>query len=868
MISYHENKPASLKNSRALAPFSVALELVVLYTLATLGSGPGRTLSSPAVSAAGIAPWNELVQDRTRFATVYQVSDTTRAVRISTDPVHYQDQNGQWQNIDTRVTASTEPGYRFQMTQDDYQAYFKGDSSSPYLARYVAKGGQVDFGINPQQPWGTLNDATPTAVGNTVQYDNIYPGIDLRYTLSSREMLEEFVISRPAVATRIGQIEKRFSVQGVAWKSMPDGSIAFFQPGGPALWSVPRPVMYELNHPQNENYGLHYEIVQENGYYDLVKVVDPAGKAWLAGPQRQFPVVVDDTTVLNDHSLAGGEGVIATNLTTYTRPTNVSKLVVGKLPTDGLTYRAFLEWDTSPIPANVSIQSVGIYFHVANGYGTGNLVNVQKLNNPISSYPDDSAHNKQLYDDIASSEVYAVNLNLFQNPSDMVLPLGYASYPYNTIVGDLQAKVATHSAFGIGLVGSNETNAFASILGSGDTTSPDDHPALVVFYRGIDGGATPIIRPLRNGFFDGKYYWVFLRSDYAPTTGQFYFYSADGKTWTQGGQLSASGNQHHGEWYNSGTVFAAFANTIVGAYTDLYFRKGTVSDTPSPTITWGNPIPVLVATRNPTTDGYDFPTVVQDSNGNCWITTRHVTPSTTGIDIVKSTDSTCTAWNPPTVLLAPTTNGGDSGVGAYVVPLTHGKLYVVFKNLNALEGLLYDGTAWSSPQMIDSNAAFGVYSQGMSIVASGDIVHLVYIGGDGSLKYNAWNNGWGTAITLDAGGTFWSPGLSWDTGDNSLYVAYRASSSHDNPDGTVYYKRGSAPYTINNWGPAIRITSSSYSPETIFGAASPGSTSPWSLSTNYSSNGVHFAIFVDGAFGLQFAPLLPTFQLYLPFIAR
>lgn len=812
----------------------------------------------------------EIVSQRSRFAKVYQVSDDQRMMRLSTDPIHYRDANGNWQEINTRVVASTDHNSDFQMTANDYHAYFKTASTSPFLVRYQANGSEIQFGIDQHQTWGELNAATAQASGNTVLYKDIYSGVDLRYELSPSQMLEEFIVADKSLASKIAQVQKRFLVKDATWKMEADGSVVFYNSTTEKIWSVPQPVLYEQGNTQNRNYGVHFEVTAENGYYDLVKVIEPAGQSWLNDPQRQFPVVIDDTVVLNDNNLAGGEGFVKTDFMNYQRRTNQTQLLIGQVPTDTLTYRAFLEWDTSAIPKNIQVQSVGLYFQPTQPYGDGNTVTVKQLTQPISSYPDDDQNNQQLYNDLGSANNYAVGLFQFQNYKGTVLPLGYDAYKLTTVVQDLQNKIGTGAPFGIGLVGTNETNAYTAMLASGDMTHPDQHPALIIFYGGIKGESTPIIRPLRNSFFDGKYYWAFFRNGYVPTTGQFYYYSPDGRTWTEAGQLSTSGNQHHSEWYDPAThtVLAAYAVQIVGAYTDMYFQIGQVSDTPTPNITWGNPTVLFQATRNPTTDGYDFPSAILDSNRNCWVLTRHVTVSTSGIEIKKSTDSTCSAWGSTTVLLAQTANGGDSGVGGYVVPLTNGKVYVVYKNLNTLQGTLYDGSTWSAPETIDSNAAFGVYSQGMSMVAVGDVVHLLYIGGDGSLKYNSRSANWGTPITLDSSATFWSPGLSLNTSTYSFYAVYRKASGNDLARGGVYYKIGTSPYALNNWSAAKTITSSSYSPETLVGAAAPGAASPWSLSTNYSGNGVNFALFVDGAYGLSFAPLGSTQTLYLPLILR
>lgn len=850
-----------------LAVLAILVRLALLGCLAILVGGPGA--SSPVIIPSPVGDnWCEIISERSRFAKVYEGPDDTRMMRISPDPVHYRDEHQSWQEINTRIVASANAD-ALEMTRNDYRVYFQSESTAPYLVRFETRDGEVEFGLDEQQSWGRLEEVRAESSGNSVSYRNLFPGIDLSYTLSASQMTEELVVRDRAFVGGLSRVQKRFTARGVSGSVEPDGSVGFYNASGERTWTIPRPVLYELDSRQTDNHGIHFEMVARDGYFELVKVIDPAGIAWLNDPQRRFPVVVDDTVTLNDGYLAGGTGYVQCGLSRCSRRTDHANVAVGRIPALGLTYRSFLEWDTSVIPRDAVIQSVGVYFHVSFPYGLLDTVAIKQLPSPVSSYANDSAHNQELFDDLGAAADYIPRLYLWGRPDDLILSLGTDISQPNLALADLSSRIASGAPFGVGLVGSNETDAFAMLVASANTDSPGDHPALIVTFKSVKGSVAPMIRPLRNTFFDGQYYWMFFRVADNAQYGQYYYYSADGRHWTEAGRLSSSGNQHHGEWYSPpNTVFAAFANEVIGPASDLYFAKGTLSYHPSPDILWGTPAALFKATRNPTTDSYDFPSVSQDSTGKCWVLTRHMTTNTAGLEIVHSTDSSCSAWASPTTLLEPTDNGGDSGVGAYVVPLDNGRVYVVYKNLRSLEGKLYDGTSWASAaEVIESNAAFGVYSQGMSIVSGGSSVQLAYIAGDGSLTFRSWNGAWGDALTLDEEGTFWSPSLSLDLSDNSLFVVYRKGSDKNRGNGTVYSRRGAPPYGAGDWSAPVVVRAGSYSPQPVFGAGSPGSTSPWSVSTNYSGNGRNFAMFVDGVYGLEFSSLHLS-QTYLPLISR
>jgi len=100
-------------------------------------------------------------------------------------------------------------------------------------------------------------------------------------------LLEEFIVKNPMA---LSSVEQHFTLKGVEY-TMED-SFVFFYNGEDLVFSIPRPVMYELNNPLKTSYGLHYEIVQGKDHYILKKVIDDL--SWLKS--AQYPVVIDSTT--------------------------------------------------------------------------------------------------------------------------------------------------------------------------------------------------------------------------------------------------------------------------------------------------------------------------------------------------------------------------------------------------------------------------------------------------------------------------------------------------------------------------------------------------------------------------------------------
>ena len=168
-----------------------------------------------------------------------------------------------------------------------YEAFFKDDIAEDYSIRFQLKGAWISYKLEDQF-LGKVSKVKGVPEGNVIWYYNVFPNIDIRYTVYGDLLLEEFIVLKP---TPVSVIEQSFQVHGVEYELHEDGSIGFYS-GETLVFSVPQPVMYELGNPQEKSYGLHYEIVQKGNGYLLRKVIDDI--QWLK--TAKYPVVIDSST--------------------------------------------------------------------------------------------------------------------------------------------------------------------------------------------------------------------------------------------------------------------------------------------------------------------------------------------------------------------------------------------------------------------------------------------------------------------------------------------------------------------------------------------------------------------------------------------
>jgi len=823
-----------------------ALALGIAYWV--IGRGPSALPPDPYTAwAASVRPRQEVVQARGRFSKVFQVAPDMTMLRLSSEPIHFRNTAGEWEEIDLTVqSAPPEAEYGLEATHNEAQVFFKKQAvGSGYLVKYAARGGEVEFGVEAEQSWGKLQSVQAQVQGHEVLYPDLFPGVDLRYELSPSHLWEEFVVHDAAAAHEITALEKRFRARNVAWP-MEDGAILFTQPGsGEVLWRVPRPVMYERGNPEVKSYGLHYELEEREGYVLLRKVIDPDGIAWLRDSSRRFPLAIDATVDLSDQALttgtadAGyGDGYVRkdTNSSTncqdtatfYNRIDSQSTNYIGcYLPsTTASVYRAFFEWNTTAVNGVTDItgkiQAVGVYLNGIHAYN--NEVVFTQLSGRPSSYSTAEA----LWTAIGTGLEYLHGASLAANFNYLTL----GCKPTNTTtsacisdraITDLQNGLQVNGGqnlFSFGMKGRDEThlNIYGSYTAKEDTGSPGNKPDLVVFYKGIAGATDEPNRPLRNVLWDGSKYWVWYNTS-DPIGVEYAYLDPAVGTWTRVGNLSQQdstiSSKHHALWYDADNnkVYLAYhaktgSSSLVG---DLKLLIGTIQST---SITWSTARTVFQS--DDSTEGYDFPSIFKNTTtGYCWAASRYGVPPTSPdtsipykIRVVRSSSSTndCATWPDQTsyqdVLQGTATAMADFlAIGGYIVPWSTDRAYVVVKDHqydadpDPLLGSLCTntGTCPTAAESIDTDTGKGVYMFGLSVLGINDEVHLAYI--DCATDCNAVEGSSLKYIYRSAGASGTWQGLTTVSGSTAIFHNPSLTRSDNSTNDLYLFVRTDRPLT-------------------------------------------------------------------------
>ncbi len=303
---------------------SALLALVILVQLAPLPAfaategaddGSGVLLSELEESASPATLEGEVEELRTEEGKHFRLTDGSYLSVSYGTPVHYQDEEGRWQDIDNTLT----PDARSYHTGDNggVTASFAKDLSHGQLAAAACGDVSVSMGLlHPTQvqslPAGQYDrsvtaeveaepavmslsagegwraeDLVPAALSASVLYREVYPGVDLRYTAHSYDLKEQIILREKQDSYRYDFL---LTLDGLTAHLQEDGSVLLNDAQGAAVYRIPAPYMVDAE--GNTSNAAEY-LLQETAEGTVLSV--EADKAWMDG--ASFPVTIDPTLI-------------------------------------------------------------------------------------------------------------------------------------------------------------------------------------------------------------------------------------------------------------------------------------------------------------------------------------------------------------------------------------------------------------------------------------------------------------------------------------------------------------------------------------------------------------------------------------------
>ena len=262
-------------------------------------------------------------------------------------PVHYQDEDGSWQDIDNSMTLVAGNGtsaYRLgnSATTTAFASNLSGGQllvssfgnvavsmglldpsqvsqhvSASGTATLVTLGGGAVYDRNataevvadtesllqlPENSGWRPEEVIPENLQSSILYEDVYPGVDLQYTAFSYNIKEQIIVKQPQSSYTYHFL---LELDGLAYVLNADGSVSLNDATGKLAYSIPAPYMEDA--AGVTSHDVSYTITPTDG--GMILSVE-ADADWINARERVFPVNIDPT--LSAQASMHGDDIYAT----------------------------------------------------------------------------------------------------------------------------------------------------------------------------------------------------------------------------------------------------------------------------------------------------------------------------------------------------------------------------------------------------------------------------------------------------------------------------------------------------------------------------------------------------------------------------
>lgn len=248
----------------------------------------------------------EVVERRTADSRTFVREDGRFKTVFYGGPVHYRDNQGAWQPIDTALVPSAEAGVALRNSAGPVQVSLPAAlGSGPVVA--ARDGISVAFTMrgatgapSPGTPQSLPPASSEEAARSSATYANAVEGVDVSYSAMPEGVKEDVVLAGPDAPTSFDFVVE--TSPGLSARETPGGGIDFVDAEGNPQASFAPPFAYDANFKTTGAQSAYTEeavslrIVESAPELVVRLAVDPV---WLAAPERAWPVVVDPVLTIS-----------------------------------------------------------------------------------------------------------------------------------------------------------------------------------------------------------------------------------------------------------------------------------------------------------------------------------------------------------------------------------------------------------------------------------------------------------------------------------------------------------------------------------------------------------------------------------------
>ena len=136
------------------------------------------------------------------------------------------------------------------------------------------------------EPWA-LDDVMPDTLSSSILYEDVFPGVDLRYDTFSYNAKESIILKQPM---DLDEYTYSFllTLDGLEPELQEDGSILLFDDAYEVQYTIPAPYMWDAENVYS--HAVFYELEETNDGWILTVCAD---ENWIEDEERTYPVTID-----------------------------------------------------------------------------------------------------------------------------------------------------------------------------------------------------------------------------------------------------------------------------------------------------------------------------------------------------------------------------------------------------------------------------------------------------------------------------------------------------------------------------------------------------------------------------------------------
>ena len=336
---------------KSLAAFLSVLMILTTLPFSTFAISLGDSDDSPVdYSLNRLSEAFEVEDLRSEFVKHFRLEDGSYIAAQYDVPVHYLDENGEWQDIDNSLSdigneystnnakikfAKKITGNEnvFTLHDGNYKITMSLNNAIKKTKGKITNAEADTESESKLQKMMMLENLTSEII-----YKDILTNVDLQYIINSSIIKENLIVKKQqdsysyTFTVKLNNLDVRLDE---------NGSVSIFDPNtNDVIYYIPAPIVYDANGEYADDSYSRYSLeATGNNTFSLTVSVDPA---WMNADDRAFPVTIDPPIYIPSGTTVTDTYINSHPDSTTLAPANADHLIVGNTTQ--------LYWKTNSLP--------------------------------------------------------------------------------------------------------------------------------------------------------------------------------------------------------------------------------------------------------------------------------------------------------------------------------------------------------------------------------------------------------------------------------------------------------------------------------------------------------------------------------------